>query len=208
MKNIITFKKEYTKFAVLTILSVITGIVEYIGFEKTNSNTLGIAITHMLFHVAFFGTLFIFSYFLYHKNTDQEEKIEKLISYGTIVLVIGLGIFRIHELFDHTFEQMIFGNMATLRWYLLLINALIFLQWYVLHAKTNNNSCDALCHGSEGHLLVDCIGFITLFWVTFTGSFITSIVDTILFILSGGILILTVIRIIKNLNKKYSKRVH
>ncbi len=208
MKNIITFKKEYTKFAVLTTLSVITGIVEYIGFEKTNSNTLGIAITHMLFHIAFFGTLFIFSYFSHHKNTKQVEKIEKLISYSTIVLVISLGIFRIHELLDHTFEQMIFGNMATLRWYLVLINGLIFLQWYVLHAKTENSSCEALCHGSEGHLLIDCIGLIVLFWVTFTGSFISSIADTGLFIISGIILILTVIRIIKNLNKKYQKRVH
>jgi hypothetical protein len=208
MKNFLHFKKEHHKYGLLVILSIITGTVEFFGFEATNSNALGISIAHMLFHAVFFGTLFIFSYFFHHKNIKQEEKIEKLISYGTIVLVIVLGIFRIHELLDHTFEQMIFGNMATLRWYLVFINGLVFLQWYVLHAKTENNSCEALCHGSEGHLLIDCIGFIILFWVTFTGSFISSIADTGLFIISGIILVLTVIRIIKNLNKKYQKRVH
>jgi hypothetical protein len=203
MKNIFRFNNEYQKYGVLTILSGVTGLIEFFGFEATHSNALGIAIAHMLFHVVFFGILFGFSYW-YHtrKHLVQQQRVEKIAGIGVIVLVIALGIFRIAEILEHGVTHAVTGDMNVFRIFLAVITVLISFQWYVLHAETSNDSCGALCHGSEGHLMIDVIGFVVLLIMSFFGLQITSITDIIIFILSGIVLVGTIVRIIKNMNSK------
>ncbi len=203
MKNFLHFKKEHHKYGLLVILSIITGTVEFFGFEATNSNALGISIAHMLFHAVFFGTLFIFSYwYRTKKHGIQEQRIENIVSIGTIMLVVGLGIFRVMEILEHSGMQTMFGDVNIFRVFLIIITLLISIQWYVLHAETDSDSCGALCHGSEGHLIIDIIVFIVLLGASFFGTVATSVTDSIIFILSGIVLISTVYRIIKNVNMK------
>lgn len=196
-KNI--FKKEYQKFAFLTIISLITGIIEFVGFAHTESHALGIAVTHMIFHVSFFGTLCVFA--LFYQKTAQElrKRTERIISALTIGLVVIFGVFRVNELLEQAPASMQVGELGIFRFFLVTVIALIALQWYVLHMKTTDEvqSCGALCHGSKGHLLVDCIGFIALLTVTFIGSYLTAIVDQLVFVLSALVIIWTVVGIVR-----------
>ena len=157
----------------------------------------------MLFHIAFFGTLFIFSYW-YHtkKHIAQQQQVENIAGVGTIILVIGLGIFRVMEILEHSVTQIVFGDMNVFRMFLIIITLLISIQWYVLHAETDSDSCGVLCHGSEGHLIIDIIGFIVLLVVSFFGTVATLVTDSVIFVLSGIVLIGTIFRIIKNMNMK------
>jgi hypothetical protein len=153
----------------------------------------------MMFHVSFFGTLCIFA--LFYQKTAQElrKRTERIISALTIGLVVIFGAFRVHELFEHAPTSMEIGELGIFRFFLVTVIALIALQWYVLHMKTTDDgeSCGALCHGSKGHLLVDCIGFIALLSVTFIGGYLTAIVDQVVFGLSALVIIWTVVGIVR-----------
>jgi hypothetical protein len=50
--------------------------------------------------------------------------------------------------------------------------------------------------------MIDVIGFVVLLIMSFFGLQITSITDIIIFILSGIVLVGTIVRIIKNMNSK------
>lgn len=202
IKNTLQFKNEHYKYGLLIVLSFITGIIEYIGFKLTNSNTLGISLFHMIFHIVFFGVLFIFSYLRHtKKHIFQQKQIEKITGIGIIIVVVGLGITRAREIMEHGWGSILSDKLALFRIFLIVILILVIVQWYILHIRTKDqSSCNVFCHGSEGHLLIDIVGFTALCIVSFFGNnTIITGADIAVFIASGIILINTVIRILKNI---------
>lgn len=205
----ITFKKEHHKYIVLTVLSLITGFIEALGSYFTHSHTLEISVTHMFFHLVFFGSLAILSY-VYDRRKEiitNEGKIEKILAWVTIGLVILLAIFRVHEIMEQGFGALAIQNVHALRWFLIAVIALVVIQWRVLHSDAGDATCEALCHGSEGHLLMDVLGFSALFIGSFLGSMLGSWVDIILAGVSACVLLWTIYKILHNLNRKHGKSI-
>lgn len=183
--------KEYLTLLVLIILSLLTALVEHIGFVFSHSNTLNIGVGHMLLHSGFFISALVLTLIQRGDIQTSVKNLDKKIYYLSIGLVIVFLGYRFYEMVHHSIEMVINPNPIIFRITTGIAFVLIGIQSYLLHAR--KFTCSILCHGALGHLLIDVFGFMTLFGFSFAGKGVFMIADFVIFWVTGGLIIVSII---------------
>ena len=197
---------EYRSLSTLVILSLITALVEHIGFSYSHSNTLNIGVGHMLLHGGFFVSTLALTLMKRGDIKTAIQNLDKKIYYVSIVLVVVFLGYRFYELTEHSFEMLTDPNPIIFRITAGIAFILIGIQSYLLHAR--KFTCSILCHGALGHLLIDVFGLATLFGFSFMGRGLFTIADIIIFWITGTMIIGSIVMkpIKKYLIRKFFKK--
>ena len=204
--NKIINDREYSRIAILLVLSSLLVIVQGFGFAHSHAHTLLVGIGHMFFHAGYFLSFLIMTLIKRGDIKTTIQNIDKKIYWGSIILVTLFITWRIYEFFHQPFTGIEDVNISVLRFSAGISLVLIWIQTYILH-ESKGFTCSIMCHGAKGHLFIDVVALMALIILSFFGGIGLKFFDLFLFpLVAISIIGLIIARPVINFSKKFFKK--